>query len=306
MRATETANKALMRTVAQLDALRVNSCVVGQAPVPREVGLCTTRQKAPACIYTPRTGCFTGMEADEADETDETDQANEEYEAAEPISPSQAHFGVALAMHVLLLSDQYALSSKCSRSSMVSRFHEVKYHVFSEAIRPLSAEPWVYVSVGAPLQTICQLTAAWSIQQQPEILVQALMLVEMMVSECPGLLTATTFRPLLLTAVMLSVKLLVDDERVTIEFLQQVGFDALDRARYLGLEAAFLRALNFRIGGATRQGYNNYAIELRKLAKANVHELRGLVPEIVAVVERMDHAAGPRPTPALNDSSPCA
>ena len=68
------------------------------------------------------------------------------------------------------------------------------------AAHPLGTDPWPgpddSPGIDALLCTVCQLTAAWSIQQQPQILVHALILVETMIMQDPGVLTAATARPL--------------------------------------------------------------------------------------------------------------
>ena len=83
-----------------------------------------------------------------------------------------------------MLSDQDALSTTRSRLSAV------RNDVFSEVNGVMSIDPRLDPAansgVGKMLRTICQLTAAWSVQQQPEILVHALILMETMIRPVPG------------------------------------------------------------------------------------------------------------------------
>ena len=200
------------------------------------------------------------------------------------VAMSRGSLGLALSLRIHLLNNSSAHDGRRHRLLRPT-------HLFDETARPITHSPSLCGDLDELFYTVCQLIAAFEIQSEPEILVQATILLERFIRRAPDLFTTSTVRPLLLTSLMVSTKWCID-EVVTgsVAELHRVGFIQLDQGRLNAFEAMFLQAIDWQVA-VSRQVYSVYAFELAALALSQFRPLRAVAPKLVACAEALDAPA---------------
>lgn len=165
-------------------------------------------------------------------------------------------------------------------------------HVFCERYGALNGETsWsgnVKPDVCEIFALVGKLTAAFDLFSETEVLVYALFLVERLIEHCPGVLKTSTLRPILLTAITISAKTVIDESLSGItRSLAHFGFTGVDCSRVTELEVAFLQTLNWRID-IPRHTFALYGFELRSLYTSHLVPLRTVFPDLERMAAALD------------------
>ena len=186
-------------------------------------------------------------------------------------------------------------------------------NVLDERHAPLSGGDnrwWLYPEeppeAGVLFETVYRLVAAFDLRDHPEVLVQALMLVERLLRNATtvaaNVLTASNIRPLLLAAVSISSKMCFDEHLIgVVDALRAVGFRRIDSDHLCDLEVALLRALQWR-AFIHDESYGLYELEVHKLARSLRNALEVLCPTMLEAAASLE----PPPAVASLESPPLA
>ena len=187
------------------------------------------------------------------------------------LATSDSSIAVALALRLHLLNATHPISADL-------------LPLFDERVAALSADPRsTLVDVQTIFDFLVRIVIGLDVRDDTTVLVQALIFVEHLMRACPNCLGEHTWRPILLTACILSMKKDFDEKTVGIVHgLHRTGVTGIDSSRLLRYETAFLARLGWNVE-VSRREYIMYIFALRDALSRHVAMLRQQLPEMITL-----------------------
>jgi len=171
--------------------------------------------------------------------------------------------------------------------------------VFDERFKPLSADHSTPVDVQTIFDVLYKLVFVLNVRHDATVLVHTLVVVEHLVRACPNCMGVHTWRPILLTAFVLSVKKYFDEQTTGIvHSLHRAGFAGIDEHRLFCYETSFLAFLGWNIE-VSRREYTLYAFALRDLISRHLdlltEQCAGMITLALTLGSMNDYGANATP-----------
>jgi len=212
-------------------------------------------------------------------------------------------------------------TTDCSLSvTLALRLHILQGQPAAEGLPQIFDERFARLSDNenstvADVQTIFgllwQLMVALGARREADVLVHTLVLVERLVGQSMDCLCRYTWRPIVLTAFILSVKKYFDETTVGIVHnLNAIGITGLSRCLLFRYETSFLDCIDWNVE-VSRPTYTNYIFALRDLVSRQAAALRKQCPGLVSFAYQLGEpdtvvdpelSAAPQPA-ACDDTS---